>query len=110
MWVKYKHTFAWGKDKEWKYIETEEQDFIENCGYSDVGEFLMVETGIARDYEYSDKYRGIEYHIVPYPPYNVLKTIIDKYKNYIEHYKEEIERHQRLLEEMGEIKQGDFKV
>ena len=110
MWIKYKHTFGWGEDRQWKYIEAPDRNYLKELGYTDIEEYLLNETDIARNYEYSDKYRGLKLFEIPHLPMEEITKRIKQYKNYVKYYKEKIKRCEEMLEEIGEIKQGDFKV
>jgi len=56
-WMKWRHTFAHGSDEAWEWMEIEER-----CVHDEI-----VELG--REYDWSDKYRGVEYtlHAAPDP-------------------------------------------
>jgi len=64
MWLKYKHKWAWGGDKEW---------CCKDIGGLDVNEALKE---ITDEYSYSDKYRGVDYEVVEIPSSEIIKKEI----------------------------------
>ena len=114
MWVKYRHNFAWGSNKEWTYIEIPDMDYLIECDYTgddNVGEWLMHEERVGDDYAYSDKYRGIDWEFVEkYPPYEEIEKRLKLYKDKAIYWNNEAERFQNILDEMGTITKEDTDI
>jgi len=70
MWLKYKHKHASGIDKEWSW-----RDLC--CSAKDAkAEAEEALEELAKEYDWSDKYRGMDYEIVEYPPTAIIKEEI----------------------------------
>jgi hypothetical protein len=109
IWVKYKHQFAWGQDKEWTYKELNEDEL--RAYENDIGEMLM-DYGVGSQHEYSDKYRGSEYHRCEnnLPPKNEIKRRWINHENSAEYHAKQAVRFKTLLDEMDFIKVEDVEV
>lgn len=85
--LKYRHKFAHGYGS-WEYevIHKKNIPYVEE---------LIEEK--AREYDYSDKYRGIDYEVVDYPTDEYILSQINNAENNIRYYTE-------LLEEMKRFK------
>lgn len=72
MWMKWHHTFAWGHEKEehWRELPGVKTKEEAKGAAKEECEELM------REYEWSDKYRGIDYEIVDLPPADVLRRFV----------------------------------
>ena len=111
MWIKYRHTFAWGIDKEWKYIEI--PDNLKEYGYDEedaIGEWLLNEEQVGRNHSYSDKYRGIEYFQIDNPPVDEIIRRLNNHRKALEHNQKSIDRFQKMLDDLGHVTKEDFDV
>jgi hypothetical protein len=71
MWMKWHHKWAHGsKEWEWKDLDCSPED-AQTCAQE------AVET-LAEEYNWSDKYRGIDYEIVEFPPPEIVIAYIQK--------------------------------
>lgn len=118
IWVKYRHRFAYGTDKKWQYIEVPDFEWMRECGYGDkgqtdekiLGEWLMEEERVGDQYDYSDKYRGIEYEQIDHPPVDEIMRRLKNHKDNITHHQILVGKYQRMLDELGHVTKGDFSV
>lgn len=110
MWVKYRHTFAWGKDDKWSYVEI--PDDWNEYGYTEdqLGEFLDEEWNLGADHKWIDKYRGFEYEPVETIPYDEIMKRLNRSKNAIEYYIDRVKKFQKMLDESGHVTKEDFNV
>lgn len=86
--MKWHHTFAWGDEKEihWTDLGDGTPETLKEAAKEECSERV-------REYEWSDKYRGIDYEIVEYPPVEVLEKMI---KGHRAHAKRLVERADEL--------------
>jgi len=114
MWIKYKHRFAYGCDKNWNYIEIPDGEYLKECGYSDdnksIGEWLTDEEGISDEYSWSEKYRGIEYEVCSTIPYEEIKRRLQNHKNNVEYHTQQVKKFQEMLDNSGTITKEDTDI
>lgn len=60
-WLRYRHKWAWGIDKEWDYVECDLNEYTKEC----VREFIL--DADLEKYNEDEHYRGIEYELVNKP-------------------------------------------
>lgn len=92
MWIKYKHGFASGQDREWSY-----QEFN---GYNLKDDLEEAVEYIESEYDWSDKYRGIEYEVVDLPPKSVIADEIKSIESSISNLKVRLLRYNDVLSKM----------
>jgi hypothetical protein len=122
MWVRYKHKFSYGTDKEWTIIEVADDWYKYGYTVEDwknkhtqeelLGFFLEDEMGILEKYSYSDSdhYRGFDYEILEEPPISYILKSIKEYEAKIEYSKKKLKYFQDMLDKTGYVKKEDFEV
>lgn len=73
MWMQWNHKFAYGadEDKHWYYLgEIKSLEQIQEAAEEACEEF-------GHEYDWSDKYRGIDYTLHDKPPPEIIKSLID---------------------------------
>ncbi len=73
-WIKYRHRWSYGGEKEWNYTDV---TGIDEDALVDILEELK------QDNEWSVHYRGIEYSYVDIPPLDYINTLIVEMSNRI---------------------------
>ncbi len=93
MWMKYRHKFSNGIDKEWSW---------KDLGVSSLKEARVeakeISFELENEYNWSEHYRGLEYKIVKYPPRNIIVSEIESTKQSIRLYKNRIKELKEILE------------
>jgi hypothetical protein len=132
MWIQYKHRFAYGEDKEWKYIEIPDdwqsygyskEDYDKEKTHSDryiregynedeaLADYLATEERLHDQYDYSDKYRGFKFEKVDgLPPNDELQKRLNRAKSNAEYWSNEVDRFQAMVDQTGEVTKDDFNV
>lgn len=124
MWVRYRHTFAYGKDKKWSFVEIDDNWDCDEGGYGpkgwtysteydkekDLGYYLDSECGLSEQYNWSDKYRGFDYEPIDHPSVEYIIERLNRHKRNVVYNKEQAERFQKMLDELGHITKDDFNV
>jgi hypothetical protein len=95
MWLKYKHKHAWGIDKEWSWREL---GGSAKDAEADAKEVLHE---LSEEHNWSDKYRGIDYEIVEYPPVIIIEEEILCAERTVEHWRKQIMRLKKMLKSAG---------
>ena len=120
MWIKYKHSFAWGYGDE-GYIEVpefhelketygKETDTIEKHLADLVASYIEdwgIDIGCSH---WSDKYRGFHTEIVEHPDSDWLIKKIKLYRNNAKSYTEKANEYQKILDKVGFITKNDSDI
>lgn len=77
LWLKYKHKFAYGSDKEWSWV------IIEYDLESSLEE-------LSEEFNWSEHYRGMDYEVVEIPPLEVLEKEIKSAEKTVENYQRRV--------------------
>ena len=85
VWIKYRHKFASGVGDGFEY---------EECYNTGLESFL---DGIKQEFDWSDKYRGVEYEFVDVPPRDFLEQKISYLESDIDYANDCIKRYGELL-------------
>ena len=109
MWIEYKHKWA-SHISEPEYVRIPSKADIIEMGYDDIGDYIDGETDIMSQYNYSDKYRGIDYDIVEVPPIDFLVKKIKSQVYRLEWHEEQLKYFQDLLDKTGYINKEEFNV
>jgi hypothetical protein len=88
--LEYNHKFADGPDSK-EYMVLDDTITLENPYLQEI----IME--LAEEYNYSDKYRGVDYDIINRPPDKWLEHQIDRMTNQIEYNKSMINKYKNLL-------------
>jgi hypothetical protein len=95
--VKYRHCWAHGYD-DWEYSE--------NIGYNlDNPNDCEYVQGLMREWEWSDKYRGVDIEGVEMPPKEWLEARYKSVQNKVEYYTEMVKIYSKLIEKYPENKE-----
>lgn len=94
MWLRYRHTFSYGSDDDWKWRELGDADSPEQLK-SLVDDELSE---LATKYDWSEHYRGVEYEVAELPPRVVLEKYIQSDRERIKGYEARIARYTNLLD------------
>lgn len=108
MWIEYRHKWSYRIDKKPRYIEI--PDDLEKYGYTDPGDYIREETEVMSMNDHSDKYRGIQYDILPHPPISELVRKISSHIDHLEWHEKQLKRFRKMLDEQGYISKEDFNV
>lgn len=95
MWMKWHHKFAYGAEKEEHWVDLGACKSMEDAKRNAKEECMEL----AREYEWSEHYRGIDYEIVELPPVEVLEKLEKKYLVQSEGFKRRAAELRRLIEE-----------
>lgn len=90
--LKYRYKFAYGYDK-FQYMVVADDITID----SDYLKEIISE--LHGEYDYSDRYRGIDYDIIDNPPIEWLEREIETYSKKIIHYNNLITIYKKLIQE-----------
>jgi hypothetical protein len=96
VWMKYNHKWAHGCGEEPHYRELNSEWELED---GNPNEEVLEE--IASEFGYSDKYRGIDYEIIPAPPKEYINKEIEGCNSRIASLKDRIERLTQLRDQHG---------
>lgn len=122
MWIRYKHKFSSGSDRDWSYVEIPDKDELREIGYEPlknqfprtwddvIGEYLSTEMELANQYSYSEHYRGFDYEMIDNPPVEYIMARLNNHKSMIKHHEVEAERFQGMLDDLGHVTKDDFNV
>lgn len=89
MWMKYRHKWSSGTDREWTWID------IWNNTSKDMLEDILHE--LSEKYDYSEHYRGIDYELAEYPPVQVIEREIQNLKEQIKSYESRIDHLKNMI-------------
>ena len=116
MWIKYKHSFAWGygdsgfvEVPELEELKKEYEGESNKDDLEDLVASYLEDWGIDIGCSYwSDKYRGFNAEIVEHPDSEWLLRRIKTYRSNAESYTEKADRYQKILDEVGFITKDEL--
>lgn len=88
LFIKYKNRWSHGKDKKWTYVDA--------TGWEDHAEDYVQEH-ITSHHNWSEHYRGCEYHKVKRPPKWWLEAEVQGFKNHTKYLSQQIAAYSKLL-------------
>jgi hypothetical protein len=99
-WFRYRHKWAYGIDKEWTYIELGESDyetyFADDSESSE--EDFIEDYEVCKEWNWSERYRGIDYDVVDRIPREILEKKIKRAESAAASWKKTAERYCKELE------------
>lgn len=99
-WLRYKHKWAHGSDCEWTYLRLSDYQYANFFaeGSEQTEEDFIEEYELCSDWNYSDKYRGIDYEVVDRAPRKFIEKSIKNAKAMAVHYNEVVKKLTKELE------------
>jgi hypothetical protein len=103
MWMKYKHKWNSGIDKEWTWVQLSKR---EDCTLEEAGKLANQELDEATQssiYDYYGGYRGQEREIVKLPPLDVVANRIFQQRKLIKYHHELMQYYTELHNTMTRV-------
>jgi len=76
MWMKYRHKWNWGADKDFEWVELTRREECTLEEAETLAKDFISENFCGEIYDYYGGWRGVEHELAPHPPIDVVANLI----------------------------------